>query len=198
MFASVVTCLNRGLEGRLVRVQVDVGTGVNGFFLVGLAGTGVREARERVRSALRNSLLPFPRRRLTVNLAPAELRKEGSGFDLPIALGIALAQAGETAPPRSAFIGELALDGTVHHVDGAWHIGGAATLTAVEEALAGSSTFPPTTRVKQLWWRVCGCSECLPWPSSSPTFAAGRRCRRRRPTVQWRRPSQWVGTTWPR
>src|SRR4029077_3922319 len=73
---------------------------------------------ERVRSAIKNSGLDFPRKRLTVNLAPAEMRKEGSGLDLPIAVAIALAEVGKRAPARSAFLGELALDGAVRHVDG--------------------------------------------------------------------------------
>src|SRR5215831_11043812 len=119
MFATVLSSLVRGLEGRLVEVQVDVApAGVPGFFLVGLAGGSVREAKERVRSAIRNSGLTFPPRRLTVNLAPAELPKHGSGLDLAIAVGICLAERGRTAPRRAAFIGELALDGGVRHVDG--------------------------------------------------------------------------------
>jgi magnesium chelatase family protein len=83
-----------------------------------MATTAVKEARERVRSAIRNSQLQFPGKRLTVNLAPAELRKEGSGLDLPIAVATALAVMRKAAPPRSAFLGELALDGSICHVNG--------------------------------------------------------------------------------
>ena len=119
MFATVLSSLVRGLEGRLVEVQVDVAAaGVPGFFLVGLAGGSVREAKERVRSAIRNSGLRFPQRRLTVNLAPAELPKDGSGLDLAIAVGICLAELDRPAPRAAAFLGELALDGGVRHVDG--------------------------------------------------------------------------------
>ncbi|HXM54833.1 MAG TPA: YifB family Mg chelatase-like AAA ATPase [Candidatus Dormibacteraeota bacterium] len=119
MFATVLSSLVRGLEGRLVEVQVDVATtAMPGFFLVGLAGGSVREAKERVRSAIRNSGLAFPQRRLTVNLAPAELPKDGSGLDLAIAVGICLAELGRPAPEAAAFLGELALDGGVRHVDG--------------------------------------------------------------------------------
>jgi magnesium chelatase family protein len=103
---------------RRVEVQADIANGEGKFFLVGLAATSVKEARERVRSAIKNSGLEFPLRRLTVNLAPAELRKEGSRLDLAIAVAIALARAGKKAPPRTAFIGELALDGGVRPVDG--------------------------------------------------------------------------------
>jgi magnesium chelatase family protein len=107
-----------GLEVRRVHVEADFGRGEAKFFLVGLATTSVKEARERVRSAIKNSGLEFPQSRLTVNLAPAELRKEGAGLDLPIAVAIALARASKSPPPRSAFLGELALDGSVRHVDG--------------------------------------------------------------------------------
>jgi magnesium chelatase family protein len=119
MFATVLSSLVRGLEGRLVEVQVDVAAaGVTAFNLVGLAGGSVREAKERVRSAIRNSGLSFPPRRLTVNLAPAELPKDGSGLDLAIAVGICLAELERSAPAGAAFIGQLALDGGLRHVDG--------------------------------------------------------------------------------
>src|SRR5256885_14772722 len=117
MFATVLSSLVRGLEGRLVEVQVDVATtAAPGFYLVGLAGGSVREAKERVRSAIRNSGLTFPARRITVNLAPAEQPKDGTSLDLAIAVGICLAELGRAAPAASAFIGELALDGPVRHV----------------------------------------------------------------------------------
>jgi magnesium chelatase family protein len=107
-----------GLDVRHVEVQADSANGEVKFLLVGLAATSVKEARERVRSAIKNSGLEFPARRLTVNLAPAELRKEGSALDLPIAVAIALAGVGKRPPPLTAFLGELALDGAVRHVDG--------------------------------------------------------------------------------
>src|SRR4051794_9744466 len=101
MFVAVLSSLVRGLEGRLVEVQVDLApSGMPGFLLVGLASGSVREAKERVRSAIRNSALTFPKRRLTVNLAPAELPKDGSGLDLPIAVAICLAEL-ERAAPRA-------------------------------------------------------------------------------------------------
>ncbi len=118
MLATVDSCVLAGLEARRVEVQADSANGETKFYLVGLAATSVKEARERVRSAIKNSGLDFPRKRLTVNLAPAEMRKEGSGLDLPIAIAIALAEVGKRAPAHSAFLGELALDGAVRHVDG--------------------------------------------------------------------------------
>src|SRR5580765_975590 len=118
MFGCVDSCVLAGLDVRLVRVEADIGRGEVRFFIVGLAATTVKEARERVRSAIRNSGLEFPSARLTVNLAPAELRKERTALDLPIAIAIILARARRQAPPRSAFLGELALDGSLRHVDG--------------------------------------------------------------------------------
>src|SRR6266487_76808 len=118
MLATVLTSLVGGLEGRLVEVQVDISAGVVGFALVGLATGSVREAKERVRAAIRNAGLAFPQRRLTVNLAPAELRKESSALDLAIAVAICLADLGLAAPPNAAFLGELGLDGAVRHVNG--------------------------------------------------------------------------------
>jgi len=118
VLATVDSCVLAGLEARRVEVQADSANGETKFFLVGLAATSVKESRERVRSAIKNSGLDFPRKRLTVNLAPAEMRKDGSGLDLPIAVAIALAEIGRHAPARSAFLGELALDGAIRHVDG--------------------------------------------------------------------------------
>ncbi len=118
MLARVLTSLVHGLEGHLVEVQVDASNGIPGFFLVGLATGSVREARERVRAAIRNSGLPFPQRRLTVNLAPAELRKEGSGLDLAIGVAICLAALGRASPVGAGFLGELGLDGGLRHANG--------------------------------------------------------------------------------
>jgi magnesium chelatase family protein len=116
---SVDSCVLVGLDVRVVHVEADIGRGSEvKFSVVGLAATTVKEARERVRSAIRNSGLEFPRTRLTVNLAPAEVRKESSGLDLPIAVAVVLAHEHREPPPGSAFLGELALDGSVRHVDG--------------------------------------------------------------------------------
>jgi magnesium chelatase family protein len=115
---SVTSAAVHGLQGRLVEVQADVANGSSVFNLVGLAAAAVREARERVRSAIRNSGLPFPLQRLTVNLAPAELRKEGTALDLAVAVAVVLAEARSPAPASAGFLGQLALDGRVVHVDG--------------------------------------------------------------------------------
>lgn len=120
MFAAVYGMTVLGLQAHLIRVEVDVANGLPSFDIVGLATTAVREARDRVRSAIRNSGYQFPLQRVTVNLAPADLRKEGSGLDLPIAIGI-LAATGQCSSPelvQYVFSGELSLEGTLRPVPG--------------------------------------------------------------------------------
>jgi magnesium chelatase family protein len=120
MLACVTTAAVLGLEGRLVEVQVDLAQqGLPNFFLVGLAGSAVKEARERVRTAIKNSGLAYPLRRITANLAPAELPKQGPTYDLPLALAIVVASGQlEQPPPGTLFVGELSLDGHVRHTYG--------------------------------------------------------------------------------
>src|SRR5512146_2698130 len=119
MLAIVPSATLHGLDGRLIRVEVDVAPGLPGFTIVGLADAAVQEARERVRGALRNAGFVHPPRRITVNLAPADLRKAGASLDLAIAIGILLGS--EQLRPgalRPALIGELSLGGEVRHVPG--------------------------------------------------------------------------------
>lgn len=113
MLARVTTFSIAGLETRRVTVEVDIRPGLPGFVIVGLGDAAVREARERVRAALLNSGFEFPQRRIVANLAPAHLRKGGSGFDLAIACGIlaASAQVPPSALARWAVFGELSLTG---------------------------------------------------------------------------------------
>jgi magnesium chelatase family protein len=109
-----------GIDGYLVRVEADVSPGLPSFSTVGLGDSAVREGRDRVASAIRNSGLSFPMERITINLAPADVKKEGAGFDLPIALGI-LAATGQVESgmlDRFAVSGELALDGSTRRVRG--------------------------------------------------------------------------------
>jgi magnesium chelatase family protein len=120
MLARVFSACLAGVEAALVRVEVDVSQGLPTFATVGLPDPAVRESRERVRTAIRNSGFAFPLERVTVNLAPADVRKEGVSFDLPIALGL-LAATGAVKPDRLArllVVGELALDGAIHPVRG--------------------------------------------------------------------------------
>jgi magnesium chelatase family protein len=117
--ARTFGCALWGLETALVTVEVDVANGLPHFAIVGLPDTAVQEARGRVRAAIRDTGFEFPLRRVTVNLAPAERRKEGTGFDLPIALAILRATAQLTADPGGLCLGELALDGALRPVRGA-------------------------------------------------------------------------------
>src|SRR5713101_2448775 len=91
MLAKVQSCAVIGLEGALVEVEIDLSNGLQAFTIVGLPDTAVNESKERVRSAIKNSGCLFPFKRVIVNLAPADLRKEGPGYDLPIAVGILVA-----------------------------------------------------------------------------------------------------------
>src|SRR5467141_4475711 len=121
MLASLRTAAVFGIEACPVNVEVDVSFGFPTFTMVGLPDTSVRESRDRVRSAIRNSGFEFPAHRITVNLAPADVRKVGASFDLPIELGI-LAASGVVERRHIAdlvLLGELSLDGSVHATRGA-------------------------------------------------------------------------------
>ncbi len=109
-----------GINGEEIIVEVDISNGLPGFDIVGLPDTAVKESRERVRAALKNSGLVFPMARITVNLAPADLRKDGSSLDLPIAIGILTAAANllQEETQGKIFVGELALDGSIRQVAG--------------------------------------------------------------------------------
>jgi magnesium chelatase family protein len=120
VLARVLSAALVGVEAILVRVEVDVASGLPAFTTVGLPDSAVRESRERVRTAIRNAGFAFPTDRITVNLAPAGIRKEGASFDLPIALGI-LAATGAlngAADAPFAVVGELALDAQIQAVRG--------------------------------------------------------------------------------
>ncbi len=118
MLASVVTAVTSGIEGTLVQVEVDVAPGLPVCRIVGLPDSALTEARERVRSALRNAGFSYPLARITVNLAPAERRKRGSAYDLAIAAGI-LAASGQVRIARpAALLGELSLGGRLLPVPG--------------------------------------------------------------------------------
>ena len=120
MLACVYSCAVIGLDGVIVEVEVDTGEGLPSVIIVGLPDAAVQESRERVQSAIKNAGLFFPRKRITVNLAPASVRKEGPAYDLPIAVGVLIA-AGHLSPEcvaDSLVVGELSLDGRVRHSRG--------------------------------------------------------------------------------
>jgi magnesium chelatase family protein len=129
VLATVLSGGVSGIEGYIVRVEADVSRGLPSFATVGLGDSAVREGRDRVASAIRNTGLKFPVERITVNLAPADIRKEGAGFDLPIAIGIlaATGQVDRGALSKVAVVGELALDGSTRRVSGVLPVAGAAS-----------------------------------------------------------------------
>ena len=119
MLAKAKSCAVVGLDGFVVDVEVDIAPGLPRFDVVGLPDTAVQEARARVRAAVRNSGCEFPLRRITANLAPADVRKAGSTYDLPMAVAL-LQSSGQLQPvPEDAmFLGQLSLNGDVLHIDG--------------------------------------------------------------------------------
>ena len=120
MLAKVISYALSGLDGFDVAVEVDVNAGLPAYEVVGLADTAVKESRERVRAAIKNSLFDYPIKKITVNLAPADSKKEGSLYDLPIAVGVLAAT--EQIPAHSykpfVIVGELSLDGGLRHIKG--------------------------------------------------------------------------------
>lgn len=124
MLAKVFSAAVLGVDAYEVQVEIDVSGGLPSMMIVGLPDAAVQESRERVRSAIRNAGLPFPTSRIVVNLAPADIRKEGPTFDLPIALAVLTAQGviSQTALQDVIISGELALDGTLRPVRGAINI----------------------------------------------------------------------------
>jgi magnesium chelatase family protein len=128
MLARLESAAVFGVDAHPVHVEVDVGLGLPFFRMVGLPDASVRESRDRVRAAIRNCGFDFPAHRITINLAPADVRKAGSAFDLPIALGILAAEGVVPADALTniVLVGELSLDGTIHSARGVLPIAAAA------------------------------------------------------------------------
>lgn len=120
MLSIVKSIALHGLQGYLVNIQVDISSGMPSFEIVGLPDTSIRESKERVKTAIRNSTFEFLSRKIVVNLAPANTKKEGSLFDLPIAVGILIASGFifNADLTDTVLIGELALDGSILGVKG--------------------------------------------------------------------------------
>ncbi|EFO81493.1 Mg chelatase, subunit ChlI [Oscillochloris trichoides DG-6] len=175
MLARVHSCALVGLEGVLVEVEVDIVGGMPAFTVVGLGDAAVQESRERVRSAIRNSGLSFPLKRLTVNLAPADLRKAGPAYDLPIAVGLLLAaQQIEAQVERAVFLGELGLDGRLRHTDGVLSMASVArnhgmktiflpAEDAAEAALIAGPTIIPVHTLSELIDHLTGQTPIAPY-----------------------------------
>ncbi len=151
MLATIYSCTVAGIDGALVQVQVDVAKGMPQFATVGLPDSAIKESRERVRSAIKNSGYQFPAKRITVNLAPADLRKEGTGFDLPVALAILQATGLFPAPAEKEYciVGELSLDGRVCPVKGALSMALAAKAAGFAKMLVPKENFSETALVTE-------------------------------------------------
>ncbi|MCB2204685.1 YifB family Mg chelatase-like AAA ATPase [bacterium] len=124
MISTVYSASTHGISASIITVETHIESQMPGFVVVGLPDNAVRESRERVTAAIKNSDYAFPVRRIVVNLAPADIRKEGSAFDLPLAMGIlcATGELPEAAADHTLFLGELALDGTLRPIHGALSI----------------------------------------------------------------------------
>lgn len=171
MLAVVCAAAVAGVEGIPVQVEVDLALGLPGFFTVGLAEGAVREAKERVRAAIKNSGYEFPARRITVNLAPAAVRKEGAGYDLPIALGI-LAASGlieASSFAKTAMVGELSLNGELKPVPGVLSMAQALVDEGVEQFLVPAGNGEEAALVRGL--KVIGLNRL----DQAVEYLAGRR-----------------------
>ena len=120
MLSNIKTIALNGLEGELVEVQTDIAGGLPDFAIVGLPDTSVKESKERIKTAIKNSGIEFPSRKILINLAPADIRKWGTSYDLPIAISVlgALKEINNKNLENTIFIGELSLDGKINHING--------------------------------------------------------------------------------
>jgi magnesium chelatase family protein len=183
MHLRVYSCAVIGLEGVVVEVEVDTTQGFPGMTIVGLPDAAVQESRERVQAAVRNAGVPFPRKRLVVNLAPASVRKEGPSYDLPIALGVLMYTGmlpGGIADEMMV-VGELSLDGTVRHARGVLPMAATARqagfkrivvpqVDAAEAALIPNLEVLPVTSLSQLYNHLIGRNPILPQPRSESAY----------------------------
>ena len=146
MICSVKTLGISGIQGSLVTAECFISSGLPGFDIVGLPDAAVKEARDRVRAAAKSSKLTFPVSRITVNLAPASLKKTGTHYDLPILLSI-LSAAGSIRRPRStsAFLGEVSLDGQVRPISGVLPMALAAKRSGIETLFVPAENAPEAT-----------------------------------------------------
>jgi magnesium chelatase family protein len=181
MLARVYSCAVIGLEGVVVEVEVDTSNGLPAIVIVGLPDAAVQESRERVQAAIKNAGLYFPRKRLTVNLAPASVRKEGPAYDLPIAVGSLISS--NQLPPESVngaiIVGELSLDSSVRHVRGVLPMAALARQEgferifvpqsdAAEAALIPSLEVIPVESLADLYAHLSGERHVAPQPPITP------------------------------
>ena len=200
MFAKVTSLGLSGLAGYVVQVEADLSSGLPQFTLVGLPDSAVKESSERVRSAVKNLHYPWPSSRITINLAPADVRKTGPVYDLPLLVGLLAAQGVLPVPaPHQAFLGELGLDGTLRPVTGVLPMALAAVTLGVTELFlpaenaaeaaeaAGLTVYPARCwTASTCMWKPCLWST-RPWPPrpgeraappSAPALPPPARCSR--------------------
>jgi magnesium chelatase family protein len=152
MLFKTFSAATYGIDAYLVEVEVDVSAGGGNFMTVGLPDAAVRESRERIKSAIKNCGLDFPFQNITVNLAPADVKKEGSGFDLPIALGI-LGTTGvllRNELKNYAFLGELSLDGGLRPIKGALSIASMARQKGFRKLVLPCENAPEAAVVREV------------------------------------------------
>lgn len=152
MVSKINSCALMGIDGQIVSVETDISNGIPTFDIVGLGDTAVRESRERVRAAIKNSGVDFPIRRITINLAPANLRKEGSVYDVSIAIGILTAS--ETIINNQLdsymFLGELSLDGEIKPVAGILSMASCARANGIKNVFVPESNADEAAVIKEL------------------------------------------------
>ena len=149
MISKIYSAIPYGFEGKMVEVEGDMNRGLPAFNIVGMANKTISEARDRVRSALVNSGFSFPDKKVTINLAPADLSKDGSYLDLPIALSV-LVLSNQLLKPDVAnrlFVGELSLDGEVRAVKGIINIAERAKKSGIEEIFIPLENLPQATLI---------------------------------------------------
>ena len=185
MYARVTSLGGFALDGFVVTVEADLSGGLPSFELVGLPDSAVKESRDRVRSALKNAGFRYPVSRITVNLAPADIKKTGPVYDLPVLLAILAAEGALPAPPpESAFLGELSLDGAARSINGVLPMARAAKAAgitalflpeenAAEAAVVEELAVYPVRTVNQLVDHLCKPVPIEPVPPTPFDLAAG-------------------------
>jgi magnesium chelatase family protein len=164
MFSRIHSAVLSGIEGREVFVETDIARGLPGIYMVGLASTMIMESRERIKSAILNSGLEYPRGRITVNLTPASLRKNGSGLDLPIAAGILASYMyiDSVKADQYGIIGELSLEGRVLGVSGVLPMLLCMKKAGIRKAIIPSDNTAEASVISGIEiYPVCSLSECI-------------------------------------
>jgi len=164
MLARVFSCAVIGLDGVIVEVEVDTGQGLPGMTIVGLPDAAIQESRERVQAAVKNAGIPYPRKRIIVNLAPASVRKEGPSYDLPIAVGVLVYSdyLNQGSVDDALVVGELSLDGTVRHTRGVLPMAATARKHGFKRILVPEADAPEAALIPEL--------EVIPVPSLAALY----------------------------